>query len=156
MMAILLTGFTGNAQSNFNLSDTLFSIGQKYELKEIRFYFEGNDRIANESKNELDSVAYFLKRNPHLIVEISTHTDSRGSANSNLMLSQSRSEWLRNYIIQQGVNPKNISAKGYGESEPIIQEEEINKYRNSDKDEYKRLHQRNRRTELKIMEIDAP
>jgi len=66
-----------------------------------------------------------------------------------------RAEWLRNYIINQGIDPIRIIAKGHGESEPIIPEEEIKKYLKTDKEMVDRLHQRNRRSELKVIKIDA-
>lgn len=155
LIIIITHCFVGISQTDFDLSDTSFSIGQKYELNEISFYLHGNDRIPEECKAELDSVAKFLLNHTYLTVEISTHTDSRGKDSSNIMISQSRAEWLRNYIIQHGIDPNRIIAKGYGESEPIITEKEINKYRNTDKDRFNQLHERNRRSELKIIKIDA-
>ena len=155
MLIVITNSVIGWSQSNFDLSDTSFKIGQKYELKEMRFYLHGNDRIPKECKPELDSVVKFLQNHAQLTVEISTHTDSRGKDSSNIVISQMRAEWLRNYIVKQGIDPNKIIAKGYGESEPIISEKEIYMYRETDKDKFNQLHQRNRRSELKIVKIDG-
>ncbi|MDP4241094.1 MAG: OmpA family protein, partial [Bacteroidota bacterium] len=119
-----------------------FKIGFTWKLSNIHF---DPDKwcIRTDAKPALDSLVSVLKEQP-VIVEIGSHTDSRGSSKSNERLSQHRAESVVNYLIQQGVDPARITAKGYGESRllnkcadgvPCSEEE----------------HQVNNRTEVKIM-----
>jgi len=67
----------------------------------------------------LDDSAETLRRYPDLVVEVAGHTDSVGTDAYNLDLSQRRAESVRQYLIDKGVDSGNLSAKGYGESQPI-------------------------------------
>jgi outer membrane protein OmpA-like peptidoglycan-associated protein len=73
---------------------------------------------------------------------LSSHTDSRASDAHNQDLSQRRAESAVKYLIQSGINAGRITAKGYGETRLLIPDA---------KDEEE--HQKNRRTEIKILEI---
>ena len=108
------------------------------------FYDFGKATLRQESKVELDKLAEFLKENPKLKVELSSHTDSRGGDARNLVLSQQRAQSCVDYLISVGVNKNNIVAKGYGETKLI------NRCKNGvtcSEDE----HQKNRRTEIKVL-----
>ena len=52
-------------------------------------------------------------------MEVAGHTDSSGADGYNLMLSKSRANTVLNYLITYGANPANLTARGYGEAEPI-------------------------------------
>jgi OOP family OmpA-OmpF porin len=71
------------------------------------------------SLNILDDVADGLKKHPRLKVELQGHTDSRGPDAYNLALSQKRADSVRAYLIKDGVPATQITAKGYGEGQPI-------------------------------------
>jgi OmpA-OmpF porin, OOP family len=75
--------------------------------------------LTGDSKPILDKVAQGLREHPHLTVEVQGHTDSTGSAPYNLALSERRAESVRAYLVSQGVSASQLSAKGYGETEPI-------------------------------------
>ena len=60
-----------------------------------------------------------LIENPTLIVEIGSHTDSKGTGKYNQHLSQKRAQSVVNYLVEKGANKKRLEAKGYGESKPI-------------------------------------
>ena len=108
------------------------------------FYDFGKATLRQESKVELDKLAEFLKENPKLKVELSSHTDSRGGDARNLVLSQQRAQSCVDYLISVGVNKNNIVAKGYGETKLI------NRCKNGvtcSEEE----HQKNRRTEIKVL-----
>jgi OOP family OmpA-OmpF porin len=60
-----------------------------------------------------------LKRHQDLEVEIAGHTDSTGSESYNQALSQRRADSVREALIAGGIDAARLSAKGYGESEPI-------------------------------------
>jgi OOP family OmpA-OmpF porin len=71
------------------------------------------------SLNALDDVADGLKKHPRLKVELQGHTDNKGPDAYNLTLSQKRADAVRNYLLKDGVPPTQITAKGYGEGQPI-------------------------------------
>ena len=93
-------------------------IKDKIELPGVRFELNSADLIS-ESTAILDQAAETLRRNPQLKVEAAGYTDSTGTPSHNLDLSQRRAESVRRYLISKGANGDNISAKGYGEANPI-------------------------------------
>jgi OOP family OmpA-OmpF porin len=52
-------------------------------------------------------------------VEVAGHTDSRGNDSYNLKLSQRRAESVRDYLISMGIESSRLTARGYGESQPV-------------------------------------
>ncbi len=93
-------------------------IGVTVRLKNIYFDFD-KTTLKNESFPELNKVVDFLKQNPSVEIELSGHTDSKGSDDYNLTLSQGRSEAVVAYIVSQGIDNYRLAAQGYGESKPI-------------------------------------
>ena len=93
-------------------------VGVTVRLKNIYFDFDKTS-LKNESFAELNKVVDFLKQNPSVEIEISGHTDNKGSDDYNATLSQGRSEAVVDYVISQGVDSYRLSAHGYGESKPI-------------------------------------
>jgi OOP family OmpA-OmpF porin len=82
--------------------------------------FETNSSVlTGDSKPVLDTVAKGLKEHPRLVVEVQGHTDSTGSPNYNVALSERRAESVRDYLLNQGVSSGQLSAKGYGQTRPI-------------------------------------
>ena len=59
-----------------------------------------------------------LDENETVIIELASHTDNRGSDESNDILSQKRAESVVNYLIERGIDPERLVAKGYGEKVP--------------------------------------
>ncbi|MBL0308175.1 MAG: OmpA family protein [Bacteroidetes bacterium] len=126
-----------------------------YRLNNIYYDFDKWD-LRPESKATLDTLYLILVENPTIIIELSSHTDSRGSDLYNLNLSQKRAESCVNYLIREkGISKERISAKGYGESLPL---DDCSKYEDCPQDQSADCpcHQLNRRTEFKIIgELDA-
>ena len=60
-----------------------------------------------------------LKENPAIEIEMSAHTDARGSDEYNYKLSDNRAASVRTYIISQGIAETRIVSKGYGETKPV-------------------------------------
>jgi peptidoglycan-associated lipoprotein len=117
--------------------------GAKFEVENVLYDF-GKATLRPESKVELNKIVEFLNENPTIKVELSSHTDSRGSDKSNQVLSQKRAQSCVDYLISQGVDKTRIVAKGYGETQLL------NKCKNGVTcDEAD--HQKNRRTEIKIL-----
>jgi outer membrane protein OmpA-like peptidoglycan-associated protein len=105
--------------------------------------------IRKESYSELNKLADFLKENESVKVEIGGHTDTRGDAKANQILSENRAKAVYEYIIDKGVDKSRLSYKGYGESQPIHTDEEIEQLESEEAKE--RAHQENRRTEYRII-----
>ena len=86
-------------------------------LKGVGFEYN-SATLTSDSRPVLDDAAADLKKYPRLKVELQGHTDSRGSDQYNLKLSQRRAEAVRDYLLNQGVPSNQLSAKGYGETRP--------------------------------------
>jgi len=67
----------------------------------------------------LDETAASLSRNPELKAEVAGHTDNRGAAARNRVLSQQRAESVMRYLVSKGVNAANLTARGYGPDQPV-------------------------------------
>ena len=123
-------------------------IEKSIELKNIYYDYNKWD-ISEKSALELDKVVNMMKDNPALFVELGSHTDSRGKAGYNQELSEKRAKAAVDYIVAVGgVERKQISYKGYGESKLV----------NRCKDGVEcseRRHQQNRRTEIKVIGISG-
>jgi len=74
--------------------------------------------LTGDSRPVLNDVATDLKKYPRLKIEVQGHTDSVGADAYNLNLSQQRATTVRSYLMAQGVLPEQLSAKGYGETQP--------------------------------------
>lgn len=119
--------------------------GEKFRLENI-FYDLNKSTLRPESKSSLDKLAAFIIDN-NLRIELSAHTDSRGSKSYNQRLSQARAQSCVDYLISKGVKTSSITAKGYGETKLV----------NRCKDGVEcseEEHQENRRTEVKILEVN--
>ncbi len=109
------------------------------------YYASNSFDLTFEARKELDKVISLMKNNMSLVVELGSHTDSRGSEVSNKILSQNRAQAAVNYITASGwIDPSRIKAKGYGESRLTNKCEDGTPC--SDEE-----HIKNRRTELKII-----
>ncbi len=110
-------------------------------------YFDlGKWNIRSDAAIELDKIVEVMKENPKMIIELRSHTDSRGSASSNMRLSDRRAKSSANYIISHGIDKNRITGKGYGESKLV------NRCKdgvNCSEEE----HQQNRRTEFIIIKM---
>lgn len=67
-----------------------------------------------------------LDANPNIVIELGAHTDAQGNAEQNDILSQKRAESVVDYLIDRGIDPGRLIAKGYGERAPRILEKTIN------------------------------
>jgi outer membrane protein OmpA-like peptidoglycan-associated protein len=76
-------------------------------------------QLTEDSSAALDPAAASVQRYPRLRIEIQGHTDSVGSDAYNLKLSQARAEAVREYLITRGVPASQLTAMGYGETQPV-------------------------------------
>jgi OOP family OmpA-OmpF porin len=78
-----------------------------------------SDELTESAQRKLDEVSAGLVGQPNLHVEIDGHTDSRGTRAHNEDLSQHRAESVRKYLVSNGVNGDNLTARGFGFDKPI-------------------------------------
>lgn len=115
-----------------------------YNVLPILYEF-GSARLTSESRRIIDDKLLKLMRDkPNVRVELSSHTDSRGSKTANESLSQARAESVVNYLVSRGIQRSRLVAKGYGESRPK------NKCIDG-VDCTEAEHQANRRTEFRVL-----
>ncbi|HHH49379.1 MAG TPA: OmpA family protein, partial [Saprospiraceae bacterium] len=140
---------------NLTAGHTMGTLIANVELKKIELnkgfildniYYDYNKwDIRPDAAKELDKLITVLKDNPNLIVELGSHTDSRGREEYNMTLSQKRAQAAVDYIKSVGfIDESRIIPKGYGETQLI------NNCKNGVKCSESK-HQKNRRTELKII-----
>ncbi|HXH12942.1 MAG TPA: OmpA family protein [Alphaproteobacteria bacterium] len=92
--------------------------GIELTLGDVLFEVNRADLKPGAIRN-LDQLAEFLRQNPTRNILIEGHTDSTGSDSYNLDLSRRRAEAVRDFLIDRGVGPARITARGYGEAYPI-------------------------------------
>jgi len=109
-----------------------------YTLKNV-FFETGLSSLRKESYPALDELVAALKAKTNLVIEIAGHTDNVGTAESNQKLSTDRANTVRYYLIQHGIEPKRVTARGYGETQPVASNETPDG------------RQENRRTEVRII-----
>jgi peptidoglycan-associated lipoprotein len=121
--------------------------------KEIAFpevqYELAKFNLKPESKDSLDYLYQTLIDNPTLVIELSAHTDSRGSDQLNDPLSQKRAEACVEYLISKGIPADRMVPKGYGKRKLLISDAEIAKMKSVEEKEAG--HQKNRRTVFSVL-----
>ncbi len=147
-------GIQGSDTLHVDIYLKKFEIGKAYRLKNIYYDFD-KWNLREASKNTLDTLYDIMMENPTIIVELGSHTDSRGSASYNARLSQKRAESCVNYLIKKGIPQSRLTAKGYGETQHLddcLQYDECPEDNSADCP----CHQLNRRTEFKVIgELDG-
>jgi len=135
-------------------------------LIENIFYDFNKATLRPESQKALDELVQLLNENPNVTIELSAHTDCRGSEAYNEQLSQRRAESVVAYLIAHGIAADRLTPKGYGESSPkrikprvaekyeflkegdVLTEEMISAL---PEELQEQCHQMNRRTEFKVL-----
>lgn len=102
--------------------------------------------IRPDAGLELDKLVTILKDNPKISIELSSHCDSRGSDQYNLVLSDKRAKAAVEYMITKGIDATRMKWKGYGETKHV--NGCSNGVECTDEE-----HQKNRRTEFKVTKI---
>jgi len=88
------------------------------ELEGVYFEFD-KATIKPEGKVVLNEAAALLQKHERVVVEVAGHTDSTGSEDYNQGLSERRANAVKDYLTQQGVTATRLSARGYGEAQPV-------------------------------------
>ncbi|WP_290701732.1 OmpA family protein [Lacinutrix sp.] len=82
-------------------------------------FSNGNALLTNSDMAALDNIAKVMLAQPNMKFHIAGHTDTIGSSETNMLLSQKRAKEARNYLISKGININNLTSQGYGEEKPI-------------------------------------
>ncbi|WP_066758681.1 OmpA family protein [Crocinitomix algicola] len=141
-------------------------LSKMIEIEPILFDVDKAE-IRPDAALQLDKIVQVMNENPSMVIELGSHTDSRGSAAKNANLSSQRAKASANYIAERISNPSRISGKGFGESRPntvllktedgderkVLTEDFINSYRIKNPDLFEKFHQMNRRTEFIIVRM---
>lgn len=118
--------------------DIEFDPPKTFVLDNVEFDF-GKSTLRSSSYTALNELVDYLKRKDDERIEIGGHTDNVGTAARNLKLSEDRAKSVMAYLIAQGIPSERLQAKGYGDTEPV---EENNTEEG---------RQKNRRTEVKVL-----
>ncbi|MGB0133276.1 OmpA family protein [Dokdonella sp.] len=101
-----------------NLRATQGSRGMQMTLDDVAFA-SGQSSLRPEARESLDKLAEFVAADPAKKILIEGHTDSTGSANANLILSQKRAEAVRETLVAMGVDAARMTAVGVGAERPV-------------------------------------
>lgn len=93
-------------------------VGEAVALRNIFFDFDKSN-LKDDSSPELNRVVKFLKDTPDIKIEVGGHTDSKGSDDYNMKLSERRAKAVQDYLIRNGINADRVSYKAFGERNPI-------------------------------------
>jgi outer membrane protein OmpA-like peptidoglycan-associated protein len=118
---------------NFNMVETFFpshpylkdiplrpiKSGNKMVLKNV-FFATDSFALKPESTLELQKVVSLMLSNPNIRIEVSGHTDDRGTAEHNQVLSENRALSVVKYLTDAGIQPSRMVAKGYGMKVPVL------------------------------------
>jgi peptidoglycan-associated lipoprotein len=159
---------TDNWPENYHGRDTLWMTPTDKPMEIPNIFFEfGKATLTPDSRNALDSLLTIMEENPTIIVEMHAHTDSRGSAEVNDVLSQQRAQAVVDYLINNRIEEGRIVAIGFGKSRPRVVDADvakrysflrtntrlddkfINSLRNEERQEI--CHQLNRRVEFQVV-----
>jgi outer membrane protein OmpA-like peptidoglycan-associated protein len=133
----------GVLTSNIQMKKIL--LGEAIKLENI-YYDYAKANIRPDAAKELDKLVAIMKDNPQLIIELGSHTDSRGGAPENMSLSERRAKSAVEYVISRGIDRTRISGKGYGET--VLTNKCADGVQCSEEQ-----HQENRRTEFKVVKV---
>lgn len=92
--------------------------GEEFALRSILFS-TASAQLSPEDQLALPGFAGYLKSHPSFKIEIQGHTDNVGNERTNQILSQQRAQSVMNALIQLGLDPNRLSAKGYGSLKPV-------------------------------------
>jgi outer membrane protein OmpA-like peptidoglycan-associated protein/tetratricopeptide (TPR) repeat protein len=127
------------------LNVEIIEIGQEILLEDI--YFDLNkSNIRPDAAKILDNMVEFMQRSPTLVVELTSHTDSRDTNEHNQALSQRRAESTMAYLVSKGIDPARMQAHGYGETQ--LTNRCADGVTCSEAE-----HQKNRRTAFKVLKL---
>ena len=137
-----------NVITLINEIDEVIKIAENENFVISKILYEYRSAEINEdAAKELNKLVLILKKNKDIGVQLSSHTDSKGSDSYNLELSQKRAEKALEYVVSKGIDRTRITANGYGETQPVAPNELPNGKDNPEG------RAKNRRTEFKVVKL---
>lgn len=94
-------------------------VGDRAVVRNVFFDF-GDTKVTSESIPTLRALLVVMEDHPQLRIEIAGHTDNIGDERTNQKISEQRARAVMNWLIQNGISPDRLTAKGYGESQPLV------------------------------------
>ena len=111
---------TADRCPNTPAGDKVDSVGCSLTVRLEVFFDTNSDKIKPESYPDLERVVEFMTKTvPSASGVVEGHTDSVGNDDYNLKLSQRRADSVRKYLVDKGVSPTRLEAKGLGETQPV-------------------------------------
>jgi outer membrane protein OmpA-like peptidoglycan-associated protein len=123
---------------------TMYKVGDIIRLENI-YYDNESYKLNAQAKHALKKVGELLQKNPELTIEVSSHTDTRGYAKANMMLSERRAEEVKRFLLHF-INENRITAVGKGEIQPVNECGDGVQCTDAE-------HARNRRTEIRVIKL---
>jgi outer membrane protein OmpA-like peptidoglycan-associated protein len=119
-------------------------VNETFVINNIYYDFD-KATVRPESYPALDEIVRMMSVYPGLVIELSAHTDTKGSDSYNLRLSEARAKNIVAYLTDKGIDPARLHAKGYGEERPVAPN------KNDDGSDNPEGREKNRRTEFKVL-----
>jgi len=116
-------------------------VGFVFTLKNLIFEL-GKSEISESSYGELDMLYGRLQQYPNMEIQLEGHTDTRGNADANMVLSQERVDAVKNYLVNKGIAGSRIQNKAFGGTKPLSTEDN------------EQAHSSNRRVEVRILKVE--
>lgn len=153
--------------STYIVDFVLTPINKPVVLENIFFDFDKAD-IRPEAKEDLDGLISLLELNPNVSIELSSHTDRKGSDEYNNRLSQRRADAVVEYLVRGGIKRGRLTSVGYGKQRPkVVTKSIVKKYDflkegdvlteeyilQLEPEQQETADQVNRRTEFKVLSI---
>lgn len=89
-----------------------------FNFNNIQFDFNSSV-LRTDAIQYLEHVADEMKKDPSAKFMLNGYASAEGTAQHNIMLSEDRANAVKQYLLNGGINPENLSVKGYGEADPI-------------------------------------
>ena len=149
----------------YTMNFALSPISRPVKMENI-FYEFGRWELSGASEEELLKLVKLLQDNPNITIELSAHTDMKGSDEFNMELSQKRAQSCCDFLIAHGIETERLTPVGYGESKPVVCDKSLNKQypfipveqvldeafiSTLPEEKQEICHQINRRTEFKVV-----
>ncbi len=128
-----------SANSEITIGEIIDKEKKSFKLDKVYFNI-GEDKILEDSFEQLNLLAFYLSENKGLKIQIEGHTDNQGDPTQNKKLSLERAYNVREYLVKKGIDGKRIKFVGYGDTKPVAE--------NTSEEARKS----NRRVEYKILE----
>jgi outer membrane protein OmpA-like peptidoglycan-associated protein len=157
------------SDQNFIIDVPLLIPEEKIRIPEVRYAYGKSDLLIDSTINSKDSLNFVydvMMKYPKLILELSSHTDSRGSDELNQKLSNSRANECVKYLVEEkGIDIRRLIPVGKGEKDPVkfidskgksnvLNEKYINQFKDKELARFEYLHALNRRTEGFVRGMD--